>query len=189
MAALRVGRRGSVGVVGAMARLEIVLEGDPRLRRKANRVRQVDAGTRRLAEDMRETMLEAPGLGLAAPQVGVPLRLIVVHVPDDYDEETPGVDLTLVNPELVKGQGRQVGPEGCLSVPGWVADVPRFASITVKGMDLNNRDVRIKAKGILARILQHEIDHLDGILYLDRIEDRSTLRRVPDDEDEGAPAA
>lgn len=165
-----------------MAILDIVLEGDPRLRQKATKIRQVDDSLRKLAQDMHETMLDAPGVGLAAPQVGVPRRLIVVHVPEGYEEENdPGLTLTLVNPEIVKAQGRELGLEGCLSIPGWVGEVPRFDAITVKALNLDNRDVRLKVQGYAARVLQHEIDHLDGILFVDRVEDKSTLQRVPPD--------
>ena len=168
-----------------MAILEIVLEGDPRLRQKATRIRSVDDALRRLAADMRETMLDAPGVGLAAPQIGVLRRLIVVHVPAGHDEDDdPEVNLALVNPEIVRAVGRQVGPEGCLSIPGWYGDVPRSDAITVKALDLDNKDVRLKAHGYLARVIQHEIDHLDGVLFVDRIEDKSSLRRVEDDEED-----
>ena len=173
-----------------MALLEIVLEGDKRLRQKATKVRSVDESLRKLAADMHETMLDAPGVGLAAPQVGVMRRLIVVNVPEDYEEEgEPATVLTLVNPEIVRAQGREVGTEGCLSIPGWIGDVPRSDAITVKAMDLNNKDIRLKARGFVARVLQHEIDHLDGILFVDRIEDKTTLRRpeAPDEEDVGEP--
>jgi peptide deformylase len=164
-----------------MAILEIVLEGDPRLRQKATKVRHVDDSLRKLAADMHETMVDAPGVGLAAPQVGILRRLIVVHVPPDYEEEgDPAVTLALVNPEIVKAQGRVVGPEGCLSIPGWVGDVPRSEAITVKAMDLDNRAVRLKLHGYPARVVQHEIDHLDGILFVDRVEDKATLHRVPE---------
>ncbi len=166
-----------------MAILDIILEGDPRLRQKSTKIRTVDAGIRKLATDMRETMLNAPGVGLAAPQVGVNRRLIVAHVPAGFAEEDEAeFNLALVNPEIVKGHGRVVGLEGCLSIPGWVGDVPRHETITVKGMDLNNRDVRLKIRGYAARVVQHEIDHLDGILFTDRVEDPSTLRRVEEDE-------
>lgn len=169
-----------------MAILDIVLEGDPRLRQKATKIRQVDDSLRKLAQDMHETMLDAPGVGLAAPQVGVPRRLIVVHVPEGYEEEdAPGLTLTLVNPEIVKAQGRELGLEGCLSIPGWVGEVPRFDAITVKALNLDNRDVRIKVQGYAARVLQHEIDHLDGILFVDRVEDKSTLQRVLADLEQG----
>jgi len=159
--------------------MEIVLEGDPRLRQKATKIRSVDDGLRKIAADMFETMLDAPGVGLAGPQVGVMRRIIVVHLPAGYvNEDDPEISLTLINPEIVRGQGRESGQEGCLSIPGWVGDVPRMTTITVKGVDLDNRHIRLKAEGMLARVLQHEIDHLDGILFIDRVEDRSTLFEV-----------
>jgi peptide deformylase len=168
-----------------MAILDLVYEGDERLRRKAIKIRHVDEGIRKLADDMWETMLDQHGVGLAAPQVGVGLRLIVVHVPPDYDEDDPSeYAFRLANPEIVKSFGRRVGTEGCLSIPGWVGDVPRAESVTVKAMDMQGRPVRIKAENHLAVVLQHEIDHLDGILYTDRIEDISTLRRVSEAEEE-----
>jgi peptide deformylase len=166
-----------------MATLDILLEGDERLRKKATKIRSVDDGLRLLAADMHETMLAAVGVGLAAPQIGVTRRLIVVNVPENYDHEgDPATVLTLVNPEIVKGHGSVVGTEGCLSIPGWVGDVPRAESITVKAIDLDNKAIRLKLRGWPARVVQHEIDHLDGILFIDRIEDRSTLRRVPEDD-------
>ncbi|MGE3796689.1 MAG: peptide deformylase [Thermomicrobiales bacterium] len=162
-----------------MALMEIILEGDPRLRQKSTRIRSVDDGLRKIAADMFETMLDAPGVGLAGPQVGVMRRIIVVHLPSGYvQDEDPEISLILINPEIVKGQGKEYGQEGCLSIPGWVGDVPRMTTITVKAVDLDNRHVRIKAEGMLARVLQHEIDHLDGILFVDRVEDRTTLFEV-----------
>jgi peptide deformylase len=168
-----------------MAILEVLLEGDPRLRQKALKIRAVDDSLRKLARDMHETMNDAPGVGLAGPQIGVMRRIIVVHVPEGYQGEgEPELSMTLVNPEIVKAHGREVGPEACLSIPGWVGDVPRAERITVKAIDLDNKEIRLKADGFLARVLQHEVDHLDGILYIDRVEDKSTLRPVTDDEDE-----
>ena len=169
-----------------MATMKIITEEDPRLREKSIKVRKVDDEVRRLAASMRETMEAAKGVGLAAPQVGILRRIIVVGVPAGMDyEEAPAVDLALVNPEIVRTSGRQVGPEGCLSIPNWVGDVPRWMSVTVKARDLDDKEVRIKAHGYLARVLQHEIDHLDGILFIDRIEDRSTLRYLSEEaEDE-----
>jgi peptide deformylase len=155
-----------------MAILDIVIEGDPVLRKKAVKVRRADDGIRKLADDMFETMLEAPGVGLAAPQVGKSIRLIVVHVPEDEDDGTPEVSLKLLNPVIIKSHGTQVGAEGCLSIPGWAGDVERAMSVTVKGFDMENKPVRVKANGYLAVVLQHEIDHLDGILFPDRIEDK-----------------
>ena len=168
-----------------MALLPIIVEGDPRLRQKATRIRNVDDRLRKLAADMHETMVDAPGVGLAAPQIGLSRRLIVVNVPADYNEEgDPAVVLSLVNPEIVRAHGRVVATEGCLSIPNWIGDVPRADAITVKAMDLNNKDIRLKATGWVARVLQHEIDHLDGILFVDRIEDKSTLRRPDREPDE-----
>lgn len=168
-----------------MALLDILLEGDERLRQKALRVRHVDESLRRLADDMFETMIEAPGIGLAAPQVGVLRRLIWVHVPENYhDSGEPELSIALVNPEIVKAQGKVYAYEGCLSIPGWTGEVPRAEIITVKGLGLDNRPVRLKARGWGARALQHEIDHLDGILFFDRVEDKSTIVQVPDQEPE-----
>lgn len=168
-----------------MAELKILLEGDPRLRQKATKVRAVDDGLRTLARDMHETIGVAHGVGLAGPQIGVMRRIIAVHLPEGYQGEgEPEISMTLVNPEIVKSQGREVGVEGCLSIPGWIGDVPRAERVTVKAIDLNNREIRIKAEGTLARVLQHEVDHLDGILYLDRVEDKSTIRQVSDEDDD-----
>jgi peptide deformylase len=173
-----------------MAHLEIITEGDPRLRQKAVKIKRVDETIRRLAEDMYETMLEAPGVGLAAPQVGVLLRLITVDVPDDYIEEgEPGASLILLNPEIIKMTGKQSEPsEGCLSIPHWVGDVPRAARVVVKARDLDFREIRIRAEGMVARVLQHEIDHLDGILFTDRVVDKKSLRYLPPQAD-GEPSA
>ena len=173
-----------------MAVLDIVLEGDPRLRQKAVKIRQVDDSIRKLAEDMFETIPVAEGVAVAAPQVGVTRRLIVVrytqHDEEDEDEdgESEVVTYRLANPEIVRGHGNQVGLEGCLSIPGWIGEVPRFEAVTVKAIDMENKPIRIKASGYLARVLQHEIDHLDGILFTDRVVDKETLRFVGDDEED-----
>ena len=173
-----------------MAKRNIILEGDPRLRQRATRIRVVDDEVRRLAQDMFETMIAAPGVGLAAPQIGVTRRLIVAHVPAGYmDEDDVEFSVRLANPEIVRAQGREVDTEGCLSIPGWVGDVPRAEVITVKALDMDNKPVRIKVRGFFARVLQHEIDHLDGVLYIDRIEDKESMRPVggdaeSEDEDE-----
>jgi peptide deformylase len=126
-----------------MAILDILLEGDPRLRQKATRVRAVDASLRGLADDMFDTMMDAPGIGLAAPQIGVLRRLIWVHVPANYHEDgEPELSIALVNPEIVRAHGRALAYEGCLSIPGWTAEVPRAEVVTVKGLGLDNRPVR-----------------------------------------------
>lgn len=174
-----------------MTQLEIRLEGDPVLRQKATKINRVDDSIRRLAGDMWETLDLAEGVGLAAPQVGVSRRLIVVHLPAGYiEEDSPEVSLRLVNPEIVKSRGEVVGMEGCLSIPGWQGEVERADQITVKAIDLNNRDVRIKLEGWPARVVQHEIDHLDGVLYTDRMRDEDSLYRVEErEEDEDAVTA
>lgn len=168
-----------------MALLEIIVEGDPRLRQKASRIRTVDPSIRRLASDMRETMMDAPGVGLAAPQVGILLRMITVYLPADFEKEgEPEHDYTLINPEIVKSDGRVMGYEGCLSIPGWTGDVPRAKRVTVKAIDLNGKQTRLKLEGWIARVVQHEIDHLDGILFVDRVEDKSTIQEIPEEDEE-----
>ena len=168
-----------------MAILDIIIEGDQRLRQKAVKIKRIDAGLRRLADDMYETMLDAPGIGLAAPQVGVLMRLITVDVPDDYEDDgSEGASLILINPEIIKATGTQIEPpEGCLSIPNWIGNVPRAQRIVVKARDLDFREVRIRAAGLVARALQHEIDHLDGILFTDRVVDKSTLKFLTPKED------
>ena len=173
-----------------MAILDIVLEGDPRLRQRATKIRQVDERLRRIAADMHETMDDAPGVGLAGPQVGVMERIIVVHVPGDYIAEgAEDVRYTLINPEIIRAGGEETATEGCLSIPLWIGDVPRYTSIKVKATDLDGRSIRIKAEDWVARVIQHEIDHLDGILFLDRVVDKSTIRRADPETDEDAVAA
>jgi len=171
------------GHENAMAVLKIRYEGDPILRQKATKLPKVDDSVRKLADDMWETMLAADGVGLAAPQIGLARRLIVVHVPAGYDQEDdPEFSFRLANPEIVKAFGQQTGIEGCLSIPGWIGEVSRAEAVTVKALDMDGRQIRIKASGRLAVVLQHEIDHLDGILYTDRMTDLSTLRKVSEEE-------
>ena len=168
-----------------MALLNIVKDPDPILRKKATKLRKADDGIRKLAEDMWETMLDAPGVGLAAPQIGKSIRLITVHVAADEEEGTPEVGYTLLNPEIVKSSGEQFGAEGCLSIPGIAGNVKRAQSVTVKALDLDNKPVRIKAHGYLAVVLQHEIDHLDGVLFTDLIEDPKENLWMTSEDDEG----
>lgn len=150
------------------------------LRKKAKPVTKVNASIRQLLDDMAETMYEAPGVGLAAPQVGVSKRVIVI---DPHDEET-GL-FQLVNPEIVAKEGWVQGAEGCLSIPGYLGDVYRYEKVQVVALDRNGRKVYIDAEGWLARIFQHEIDHLDGILYTDKC---SNLREVKPGTEEEAEA-
>jgi len=150
---------------------EIVTNPAPVLRQKARKVSSFGADLQKLIDDMVETMRVAPGVGLAAPQVDVPLRVIVVEFGDEEDEEAPAKLYSLVNPEVIKASAEtDMGTEGCLSIPGFVGDVDRPVSVTIKGLNRRGKPMRIKAKGWLARIFQHEIDHLDGVLFIDRAE-------------------
>ena len=149
----------------------ILTQEHPILRQKARKVTKVDASIVRLLDDLAETMYAAPGAGLAAPQIGVPLRVCVVKGDENQH-------YGLVNPVIVKAEGSQIGYEGCLSIPGWVGEVERYETVVVKGLNRRGREVRIKANGFTARAFQHEIDHLDGILFTDRLTSLSTLRRV-----------
>ncbi len=150
-----------------MAKRKILVVDNPNerriLRAKAKKISRFEPYLERLVEDMRETMRAAPGVGLAAPQIGESIRVLVA----EYEDES----VALVNPEIIKrSEEEEFGTEGCLSIPGYVGDdVPRSLAITVKARDPKGKEIRIKAEGWYARILQHEIDHLDGILYTDHI--------------------
>lgn len=155
-----------------MAVRQIVTLPEPVLRRRARKVTDFGAETQKLIDDMVETMRQAPGVGLAAPQVGVPLRVIVVEYSEnDEVEDAPLKLYTVINPEFSRiSRDTVVGTEGCLSVPGVLGDVERFEALTVKGLNRRGQPVTIKAKGWLARIFQHEVDHLDGVVFVDRAE-------------------
>jgi peptide deformylase len=154
-----------------MAIREIVSLPRPILRRKARKVTDFGPELQTLIDDMVETMRQAPGVGLAAPQVDVSLRLIVVEYGDDEDEEAPSKLYVMANPEVTRAsKDTVIGTEGCLSVPGIQGDVERPEAVTVKGFNRRGQAMTIKAKGWLARIFQHEIDHVDGILFVDRAE-------------------
>lgn len=144
----------------------IVRFGDPVLTRRAEPVGEVTDETRRLIDDMIETMYAAPGIGLAAPQIGLPLRLCVI----DITGGKHGAEvIALINPEFVERTGMQLEEEGCLSVPGHNATVARPDRVVVRGLNRNGEPVTIEGTGLLARALQHELDHLDGTLFVDRL--------------------
>jgi peptide deformylase len=148
----------------------ILVVGNPVLRQKAKRVSRVDRTIQKLIDDMIETMQAAPGVGLAAPQVGIPLRLAVIEVDDKIT--------VIVNPEIVKASGEVELDEGCLSVPGFWGRLNRAGRVSVKAMDRHGKELRIRdAEGLFAQALQHEIDHLDGRLYVDRMESLDKLQR------------
>ncbi len=150
-----------------MAIRNIITVPHPTLRRKARPVTRFDNELQTLIDDMVETMRAAPGVGLAAPQVDVSLRVIVVEYGDD--ENAPPRLYVMVNPEITRFSGEtEIGTEGCLSIPGLLGDVERPTSITVKGQNRHGQPVKLKLSGWVARIFQHEIDHLDGVLFTDK---------------------
>ena len=154
-----------------MAVRDIITIPDPILYRKARKVTDFGKELQTLVDDMVETMRVAPGVGLAAPQVDVPLRVFVVEFGDEEDESVPLKLFTFVNPEITRFSKEQVtGTEGCLSIPDFVGDVDRSVSVVVKGMNRRGQPMRIKSSGWLARIFQHEVDHLNGVLFIDRTE-------------------
>lgn len=142
---------------------------DEVLRQQAQTVQQFDKELEILIDDMIETMREAPGVGLAAPQIGVSKRVIVVEFGHEEDETIPKRLYAVVNPEIISMSEETVqGIEGCLSVPGYVGEVDRAKVVTVKGQNPQGKTIKIRAQGWLARIFQHEIDHVNGVLYTDR---------------------
>ncbi|MDO4280851.1 MAG: peptide deformylase [Peptococcaceae bacterium] len=143
-----------------MARYKVVLTGDPVLRKISKPVKEVNDHIKRLMDNMAETMYHAKGVGLAAPQVGYSKRVIVVDIGDGLYK--------LANPEIIHSSGLQDGPEGCLSVPGTIGDVKRSENVTVRALNENNEEVTIEASGFKARAFQHEIDHLNGIIFTDK---------------------
>ena len=150
---------------------EIVTLPQVALRQKARKVTDFGPGLQLLVEDMIETMRQAPGVGLAAPQVGESTRLIVVEFGDEDNEDVPPKLYVMLNPEITRAsQETLIGTEGCLSIPGIQGDVERLEAVTVKGLNRHGQPMTVKAKGWLARIFQHEIDHLDGVLFVDRAE-------------------
>ena len=157
-----------------MAKLKVYEYPHPVLKQKAEKVAKVDDKIRSFLDDMLETMYEAAGVGLAAPQVGVSKRIVVIDVahPDEGEERNP---IYLVNPEIIwHSDEESCQYEGCLSVPDQSAEVSRYKQVRVQYLDYNGKEAEIMAEGLLAIALQHEIDHLDGILYIDRI---SRLKR------------
>ncbi len=155
-----------------MAILPIRTLPDPVLRQNAKRVTSIDKSIKKLIADMRETLYaDDTRAGLAAPQIGVSLRVIIIRRPE-------ADDVILINPEIIRKRGEHLVNEGCLSVPGYVGALQRAEAVTVKGIDVNGKVTRIKAEGFLAQALQHEIDHLNGTLYVDRVENPDELRKI-----------
>ena len=160
----------------AMVIRRILTADEPILRERTKKVSSFDASLHRLLDDMLETMRDAPGVGLAANQIGVPLQVAVIEIEDRITE--------LVNPQIVKSSGEQLDWEGCLSIPGYVAEVTRAAKVTVKARDRHGKEFRVKGEELFARALQHEIDHLNGRLYIDYLASLEELVRVSEVPDE-----
>jgi peptide deformylase len=155
-----------------MAVLAIKALPEPVLRQKAKKVASIDASIKKLVSDMRETLHADPGrLGLAAPQIGVSLRVAVIGMPGEED-------LVMINPEIIKKRGERRVSEGCLSLPGYMGELKRAETVTAKWRDLSGKEVRIKAEGLLAQAMEHEIDHLNGQLYIDHMENIDTLQKI-----------
>ena len=148
---------------------------DPILRQRSKRVRNIDGSIQKLIGDMIETMHAVGGVGLAAPQVGVPLRVIVIGIPGEED-------ITLINPEVVRRTGERLVDEGCLSIPGYIGQIKRAVSVRVKGRAPTGKEMRIKADELLAEVLEHEIDHLNGVLYIDYLDSMDKLRKIEPEE-------
>jgi len=149
-----------------MAILDIVYYGDPRLEKLSEPVNEVTPETRRFVKDMFETMYFTNGVGLSAPQVGVNQRILVIDCSGGSDRDQ---QITLINPVILSSSSEQKGPEGCLSFPGLFAEVTRPGVVKVKGLDLDGKELEIEAEGLLARAFHHEIDHLDGVLFIQRM--------------------
>ena len=154
-----------------MAILPIRVVPEPVLRQKSKRVKLIDSSIQRLIGNMLETMHSASGVGLAAPQVGTLLRVIVIAIPREDD-------IALINPEVVRRAGERLVTEGCLSIPGYFGEIKRAESVRVKGRNLNGKEIRIKANELLAQALEHEIDHLNGVLYIDYLESPHKLHKI-----------
>src|SRR4030042_6083803 len=162
-----------------MAILPVVQMGNPVLHRKAKKVKTIDGSIQKLIDDMIETMHHVSGAGLAAPQVGVPLQAVGYELPDDEKVTV------LINPEIVKSSGEtEAMDEGCLSLPGYRGEVKRLTSVTVKGRNQQGKMIRIKGDELLAQVLQHEIDHINGIVYVDRLEEKDKLQKIEHEDEE-----
>lgn len=174
-----------------MALLEIVTVGDANdevLFKPANRVREFGPTLHKLLDDMLETMRDAPGVGLAAPQVGIGLRVALIEYPEDEeDPDNTRRVYEIINPEVIKQKGSDSGQEGCLSIPGLAADVDRPTYVLLKAQDRNGKEIRIKAYDWLARIFLHEIDHLHGVLMTDKATQIYKLVKNSDGEVEAVP--
>lgn len=168
-----------------MAIRPLVQANDPVLRQRARRVTSFGPELQSLIADMIDTMHAHNGVGLAAPQIGVSQQVLVIQLPEEEGEPEGGRLYVLCNPKIVRRRGEELGVEGCLSLPGFAGEVPRATMVTVKGQDPEGKPVRIKAQGFLARVFQHEIDHLHGKLYIDRVKSPEKIWAVHPADEEG----
>ena len=167
-------------------------EGDPTLRARARKISRMDDETRVIARDLIETLVTvSDGVGLAAPQIGESVRMIAVYIPAGYlDEDDPGFQQVLYNPQIVRRRGgKETDEEGCLSLRNMYGPVERDAAVVVRAYDMQDRQIQITAEGFVARVLQHEIDHLDGIMFTDHMEDPERQLRYVPPRDPNAPDA
>jgi len=141
------------------------------LRQKSKRVRVIGGSIQKLIADMIETMHAASGVGLAASQIGIPLRVVAIGLPEQEA-------IVLINPQIVRRTGERQVIEGCLSIPGYTGEIKRSESVKVKGLDQSGKEIRIKADGLLAQALEHEIDHINGVLYIDHLESMDKLHKI-----------
>lgn len=167
-----------------MAVRKILYANDPRLRQKAKKVTKFGPDLKRLADDMLETMREAQGVGIAGPQIGVMDRIFVAEIPADADDPDCGKSFVFVNPEITRySEEVEEGREGCLSIPNWFGLVDRSTEIEIKAKTVNGKNIRLPLSGYLARVCQHELDHLNGILFIDHIKEKDKLwQGVPGEE-------
>ncbi|MBE3559690.1 MAG: peptide deformylase [Ktedonobacteraceae bacterium] len=165
-----------------MAIRKIITTENPILRQKAKKVHRFDSSLQKLVSDMFETMHAHNGVGLAAPQIALSIRVFVAEYEDNK--------VAMFNPEIIKAEGEELGTEGCLSIPGYAGDnIRRAAKVVVKGQDVRGKQIKVHAEGWFARVLQHEIDHLDGILFLDRLDRPEDLRVLREEDMEEQEAA
>jgi peptide deformylase len=171
-----------------MATKTILTAENPLLRERSKKVTRFTPAIRQLVDDLFETLYEANGVGLAAPQIGILQRVFIVGIPAEEDEQgdetAPQQDYVLINPEIIRASGEEEMTEGCLSVPGYRGLVKRATSVVIKGQDEYGHTVRYSGEGLLAQAFQHELDHLDGVLYTDRLEGRDKFWPIEQEEAE-----
>jgi peptide deformylase len=164
-----------------MAVRPILTVPDPILRQRAKRVKKIDKSIQKLVSDMCETLTSANGVGLAAPQIGTSLRVIVISIPQ---KDQKNDEYCFINPEIVRRTGERVVREGCLSIPGYIGEIKRSEQVRVKGVDATGKELKLRAEGLLAEALEHEIDHLNGVLYVDHLESQDKLQKLEPETEE-----